>query len=259
MKYKLKSIKKQYQSEPYKGMNSCNIDYSVLPVPRLKQACRGQYDIKGPKCFKNVCYKVNKVLSSSAGNESFLGNVVLIDNVVIKWNRSPKERENMLMELKIQNIAHTLGLAPKILDAYEDGKYFFIVMTNLTKQGYKSVYDLFMKEILDEYWNGGNLGKIYIPEEVLILIAQGLDQLHEYGFIHGDLHPNNVFYNPNKHKIMFIDFGLSRHFKSKEEAIENERFKFSEWLTYMGKGSTMPKNWMNISKYIEYRDLIRIT
>lgn len=236
--------------------NICEIDYRVLPVAKLKQACRGQYELHGPKCFKNVCSKVKGVLSSE---NNFLGNVVLIDDpentdeqLVIKWNRYSEERENMLTELRIQNIAYTLGLAPKIIEAYEDGMYFYIIMTNLIKKGYRTVHDLFMKDILHEYWEGeGGLDELYVPEEVLVLIAKGLDKLHNKEIAHGDLHPQNVFYNPEQHKIMFIDFGHSRKFSSRKEAKENEKYSFTYWVTYYKKNSTLPKNWMNITKYFD--------
>jgi serine/threonine protein kinase len=251
-KRKSKKKSKKKSSEP----NLCEIDYRVIPVPRLKQACRGQIDLHGPKCFKNVCSKVEGVLSSE---DNFLGNVVLIDDpenadeqLVVKWNRYSEERENMLTELRIQNIAYTMGLAPKVLEAYEDGRYFFIIMTNLIKKGYRTIHDIFMKDILDEYWEGsGGLDDLFIPEEVLMLIAKGLDKLHNLGIVHGDLHPQNVFYNPEKHKIMFIDFGHARKYGSKEEAKANEKYTFTYWVTYYKKGSTLPKNWLNIVNYFE--------
>jgi len=253
-----KSIKRKRRFSKKKSKNTapnlCEIDYRVIPVAKLKQACRGQLDLHGPKCFKNACSKVTGVLSSE---DNFLGNVVLIENpedpneqFVVKWNRFSEERENMLRELRLQNIAYTMGLAPKVLEAYEDGKYFFIVMTNLIKKGYRTIHSLFMHDILTEYWEGeGSLDDLFVPEEVLMLIAKGLDKLHAQGIIHGDLHPQNVFYNPDQNKIMFIDFGHARKFASKEEARENEKYTFTYWKTHGGEGSTMPKNWMNIIKY----------
>lgn len=254
---KLRSFKKPKKYKSYINYDqptTCQVDYSILPVPLLNKGCIGQYDLRGKKCFKNKCSKVKGVLSSE---DNFLGNVVLIEdpefpenNVVVKWNRYSEERENMLMELKIQNIAYTLGLAPKILDAYEDGMYFFIIMENLINKGYKTVHDVFMKHILENYWNnGGGLENLIIPENVLKLIGKGLKKLHNLHFIHGDLHPQNVFYNKEQHKIMFIDFGHAKKFKSKKEAKDYEKYSFTYWVTYYGKGSTLPKNWLNIINY----------
>jgi serine/threonine protein kinase len=253
---KRRTSKKKKSHKKKKEPNFCEIDYRVLPVAKLKQACRGQLDLQGPKCFKNICTRVTGVLSSK---DNFLGNVVLIEDpedpgqqLVVKWNRFSEERENMLTELRIQNIAYAMGLAPKVIEAYEDGRYFFIVMTNLIKKGYRTIHSLFMHDILTEYWEGeGSLDDLYVPEEVLMLIAKGLDKLHVQGIIHGDLHPQNVFYNPKLHKIMFIDFGHARKFASKAEAREHEKYSFTYWKTHGGQGSTMPKNWMNIVRYFE--------
>lgn len=251
-KFGSKQKNKKKNNEP----NICDINYKMLPVARLKQACRGQIDLNGPKCFRNICSKVTGVLSS---DDNFLGNVVLIDDpenpgeqLVIKWNRFSEERENMLTELKIQNIAYTLKLAPKVLEAYEDGKYFFIIMQNLIKKGYRTIHSLFMHEILTEYWEGeGSLDELFVPEEILKLIGEGLNKLHNLGLVHGDLHPQNVFYNPTEHKIMFIDFGHARRYATKEEARANEKYNFTYWVTYFGKGSTLPKNWLKIREYLD--------
>jgi serine/threonine protein kinase len=237
-----------------KGVNICEIDYKILPVHRLKQACRGQNDLNGPKCYKNICSKVESVVSTE---DNFLGNVVLINDpdnpneqLIVKWNRFSEERENMLSELRLQNAAYSLGLAPRILDSYEDGEHFFIIMKNLIKMGYKTVHDLFMKDILHEYWEGeGGLDDLNVPEKVLYLIGKGLDKLHDHGIIHGDLHPKNVFYNPTLDKILFIDFGHSKKFATKKEAELHEKFNFTYWVTYYGKGSTLPKNWLRIKEF----------
>lgn len=237
-----------------KSRKMCNIDYKILPIPKLKSACKGQNKLKGNKCFRNFCYRVRDILSSK---DNFLGNVVLIDNpndpnekLVCKWNRYREHRENMLNEVKMQNIAYTLGIAPKIIETYEDGTYFYIIMENLIKKGYNTIYNIYMKNILNNYWEGdGGLENLYIPENVLQLIGKGLNQLHNHGIIHGDLHPQNVFYNTKTHQIMFIDFGLSKKFYSKQEAIDNEKFYFTYWITYYGNNSTLPKNWLNIINY----------
>ena len=247
--------KKKNKNKKNNGPNLCEIDYRILPIAKLKQACRGQFDLNGPKCYKNMCSKVTGVLSTDS---NYLGNVVLITDpenpdqqLVVKWNRFSENREKMLYELKLQNIAYALGLAPKIIEAYEDGNYFFITMTNLIKKGYRTVYDLFVKKIVDKYWNEeGNLDNLFVPEEVLELIGKGLSKLHTEHIAHRDLHPRNVFYNPDTHKIMFIDFGAARKYGSIEEATMAEKFDFT-YVTKTAEGihNTLPHNWINIINY----------
>lgn len=207
--------------------NDCFID-SRYSVPRLRKQCKGQKNVHGSKCYKNRCKSVTRVLSSDS---NVYGNVVLIKDgkksIVVKWNRYSEELENMIMELKMQNIAHSLKLAPKILDAYKDGKKLFIIMENLLSKGYDTIHNIFKRT--------------KIPKEVLLLISKGLCKLHKAGISHGDLHPLNVFYNPKKHKIMFIDFGFAQRHSSPMKARKEEKFDFTNIKT--------PKTWKDIAIY----------
>ena len=43
----------------------------------------------------------------------------------------------------------------------------------------------------------------------VINMAAGLKELHNLGYAHGDVKPENILYNPLTHAIRFIDFGYS--------------------------------------------------
>lgn len=218
-------------------------------IPILTNTCKNQHRTKGNKHFQNKCYCVKKVLS---GDDNSCGKVVVIetpkDSYVIKWNIDLKDRDNMLMELRLQNVASALGLAPKIIDYYADDKYFYIVMENLLTKGYKTVFDLYHNFDEDEDEESA-INELYLPNEVLRAIAKALCKLHNQGISHHDAHPKNVFYNPKTKKVMFIDFGLSKRFASHVEALNYERYDWSSLMEYI-TDYEINTNWYIIKTYL---------
>jgi len=198
----------------------------------LELGCIGQKKLKGNKCFEDYCFPITKVLS---GNNHF-GYVVIVDTdkgkYVVKWNIRKKD-VNMKKEVKFQKEAHRLGLAPKIITYYRTKNNFYIYMENLADKGYKSISELYKKKV---------------PVHVLKKIVKRLCKLHRNGIAHGDIHSENVFYNSKKKKIMFIDFGMSKHYKSEKLARKKENV-YSEYESDPSSG--IPENWYLLREYLD--------
>jgi hypothetical protein len=100
--------------------------------------------------------------------------------MILKWNRDKKHLDSMMRELRIQNIAYAIGIAPKIYDWYyqpvsiyrfddlvkRDG-YLFIFMENLIDKGYKTIFEIFAKYKKNGEFNGFKR----IPKKILLKIA----------------------------------------------------------------------------------------
>ena len=141
-----------------------------------------------------------------------MGTVVMLENnMIVKWNNEPEDVEDMLNEIRLQNAAVAIGLAPKILGYYRERDYFYVFMENLVAKGYKTVWELYHKD-----------GELKVPNNVLRLTAKGICKLNQMGISHGDIHAENVFYNSKKKKVMFIDFGMAEQHAYPEDALENE-------------------------------------
>ena len=246
------SIYNTDQEEEYANRpGSCKIKKTNI-IPILEQGCPGQEKSRGQKCFDNRCYVIERVLS---GEDNFFGKVAIVkvvgpngksNSYVVKWNRSPNDVEDMYKEIRLQGAASAMGLAPKIKSYYRDSYHFYVFMENLVNQGYQSIYDLYY----DPYEDSDNTD-IKLPKKLIRLIAQGLCKLNNMNISHGDAHPQNVFYNPQKNKVMFIDFGLANHHDSPESAMSEEKFDFTFWVSDNETTSTIPVNWRNIQDLLK--------
>ena len=195
---------------------ACEILFKT-PYPYLIVPCKHQTHVKGEKCFKNKCIGVNKVFL-----DGYVANVASLDNsVVVKWNIDKMDKNEMIREMRIQNIASSIGVAPRILDYYEDDDYFYFFMENLVEKGYYSLYDLYI-----DYDSKGE-EVLYIPDYILEKVAKTIVKLNKIGIPHNDLHSKNVFYNPKRKHILLIDFGESYYFKSGKEASEMEFYSYN--------------------------------
>lgn len=216
------------------------------PVSKIAKVCDSQHSLKGNKCFGGECQQVIKVLSSRS---NYFGNVVVIKgdnnkNYIVKWNRYSEEKENTLREIKFQDAAASLKLAPVIYETYMHGKHFYIVMEYLNDKGFKSIFDHYIKDkVINKQYKD-----IIIPESVIIRIADACNILHASRISHGDLHPRNVFYNKRTNKVKFIDFGDAMIHKTPAKARENERYNFSQW--YVSNKKILPSNWDSIIDHL---------
>ena len=103
-----------------------------------------------------------------------------------------------------------LGIAPLILDVKPIGSYF-----DLTMQKYPKTFS----EYVD---NGGDLEKYRQRIDHLI------NNIHQHGVIHGDLHSDNIVLNPETEEVKIIDYGRSRYFREVTPAVIQELNKFLE-------------------------------
>ncbi len=237
----------------------CEITNDII-MPKLSVSCLNQNKPNGKKCFKNKCLEVSKLISISNETSSF-GNIVQVkddndETYIVKWNRFRNDISEFKYEVRIQQIAYSLGLGPKILQVYEQksqvssGGYIYIFMTDLIKLGYKSISEYFglfnkqkkqigWRKIKKEQYDG-------IPKLIIIEIAKTLKKLHSVGIAHRDLHPGNVFTNGSK--IMLIDFGLSKKYNNSKDAWSYEKFSNNRkfWSDLYTNEQMIPSNWEEI-------------
>ena len=76
----------------------------------------------------------------------------------------------------------------------------YIFMNDLIAMGYKTISELYGRFKNGRPKGFKNHGKI--SEEVLSNIAVALFRLHSMGISHKDLHPSNVFYDPEREKAI---------------------------------------------------------
>ena len=232
---------------------SCEIDNNLI-MPQLTIPCPRQDKPERPKCYQNQCLKVIRIISGPDDEVSAMGNVVQVagphGNFIIKWNRyrDQEDIDDIKRELRFQRAAWTAGLAPKVLEVYEqtykDGSYVYMVMPDLIAMGYRTISELFGK--FDKKGRPAgfkNHGKI--PVHVLKDISETLLRLHRLGIVHKDLHPGNVFYNPETGGVQLIDFGLSKCIQVMQMLFESKMLSFM-----VGKmdpvrhfKTKIPKNW----------------
>jgi predicted Ser/Thr protein kinase len=105
-------------------------------------------------------------------------------------------------EVEIQNIAASLGIAPKILTYGKD----FIIM---------------------DYINGINLYdyRTKYPQNKYIIekINKAYDKLHHANILHNDAVPGNILID-NNNKVYIIDYGTSEYNKNNDNYFKYEKF-----------------------------------
>jgi predicted Ser/Thr protein kinase len=235
-----------------------------LVMPQLSVSCLKQHLPEGKKCFRNECLEVSKLISISDATSAY-GNIVQVTNsgnetFIVKWNRYRNNIDEFKYEVRIQKAAYTIGIAPKILQIYEQksknssGGYIYMFMTDLIVLGYKSIseyFGVFNKGIQVGFKKNKTEKLNDVPSIIIEKIAESLKKLHSIGIAHRDLHPGNVFTNGKN--IIFIDFGLSKKYSSREEAHRNEKYSSTRKLV-SSEGTyekLIPNNWKNIKKLCE--------
>ena len=111
---------------------------------------------------------------------------------------------------KIKDIYNEFNILKKINDidnviklygAYEDEKYFVIILQKLKTP-----------DIAQYLSKNGPLNEIFV-KKIIYVISLTLKKIHEKGIIHADIKPDNIMCDFNK-KIYLFDFGLSREIKN---------------------------------------------
>lgn len=82
-----------------------------------------------------------------------------------------------------------------------------LTMTNLLEVGYINLYNTFNSDT-----------KLTDTNKLVLCnsMVDFLTKLHNFNYTHSDIKPNNIFMNPKKLKIKFIDFGFSKPYKLEE-------------------------------------------
>ena len=130
---------------------------------------------------------------------------------VVKWNRHSDNKNEMLNEIKFQTIlSKNPALAPKIYEVYEDDLHVYVIMEDLNNEGYVS---------LDKIINGIDKWSWQREKSTIVdLVSEALTKLHSKRIAHKDLHMKNIFINPNKNNVKFIDFGRSEEYDTVQKA-----------------------------------------
>lgn len=145
----------------------------------------------------------------------------------------------IINEINIQEKCSSLGMCPKIIDAWICQEGGAIVM---------SLFEMTAEQMLLKYKSD------HIRNIILVNIISLVDRLHTNGIYHGDLHLNNIMvqsqkppsplrgdvltekmeYDSHDYKFYFIDFGKSGLFSSMDDQhIEDDFIEVSAHLQDM--------------------------
>jgi predicted Ser/Thr protein kinase len=133
-------------------------------------------------------------------NKEFLGKgaygLVYGDgNKVLKEVRKGMGQSRIPREVEFQQVAHGLGVAPKVL-AYSKKGILMEVAPGMTALQSKLAQD-------GEYMKQADWAKYHDAK------GKALLSLHKVGIAHNDSHPENIFYDKATNKVTIIDFGLA--------------------------------------------------
>ena len=92
--------------------------------------------------------------------------------------------------------------------------------------------------------NGISLDQFF---NLAIKVTKTLSLIHQANIIHKDIKPENIFWNPDKNEINFVDFGLATQL-SRERQITNIASIFEDSLPYIS-----PEQTGRMNREIDYR------
>ena len=138
------------------------------------------------------------------GNHLALGIPVAIKILDPKYNRSSKEKERFLREVKVLAQLEHRNLI-QILNAGIHDDLYYMVMRYIDGST--------LDHRLERY------GKFTVLEaaEIIEQCASALQLAHDRGLIHRDLKPSNILLRRRDDRVVVIDFGLARDHKGQED------------------------------------------
>ena len=138
------------------------------------------------------------------GQHQTLGIPVAIKILDPKYDRSSKEKERFLREVKVLAQLEHPNLI-QILNAGIHENLYYMVMRYVTGT------------TLDHYLEKNGKFTVIKAVEIIEQCALGLQLAHDKGLIHRDLKPSNILIRNENNRVVVIDFGLARDHKVQEE------------------------------------------
>lgn len=184
------------------------------------------------KEFKNDEKKNKHISKIFANTEAYCEELVIITKILYKYHKMfnsiqlfnelslpPKKCSSYLLLSNI-DIYHDNEKKKKVFDKL---KNFFKEKKNLETQNEKTISECLIEkfdrdtkhikihEIIYDY-GGVELDNIEINDydfiKAFIIMCKSLQTLHQLGFVHRDIKPQNILYNNDNNKLSLIDFGL---------------------------------------------------
>lgn len=152
-------------------------------------------------------YKLLKMIGKGSFGEVYLSmHRKKKKDVAIKVQGNSGEKDSELkreyaiyMKMMKAGINEKYTTIPKIFEFKESTKYSVLIMELMDK----SLEDLYNENRFD-------MNTILLVGYQCITL---IEQLHNIGFIHRDIKPNNFMLNSNKNRLQLIDFGLSKQYE----------------------------------------------
>ena len=163
-------------------------------------------------------YEIIKKLGSGSFGEVYFTKILSTGQLVAskieeKNNKKKKNDSKIFDEYKIYRKFEMKGLEkgiPKIYSFYETPKFNVLVM-ELLGENLETIFDAYNKKF--------QLGTVLkLGYEIINLI----EKVHNCGFIHRDIKPNNFMFGVGnkKYDLHILDFGLSKKFFKNRKHIE---------------------------------------
>ncbi len=162
-------------------------------------------------------YEIIKKLGSGSFGEVYLTKILtngaLVASKIEEKDNSKKKTSKIVDEYKIYKKLELKGVRkgiPKIYSIYETPKFNVLVM-ELLGENLETIFNNF-----DKIFTLGTVLKLGI--EIIGLI----EKVHNCGFIHRDIKPNNFMFGvgSKKYELYILDFGLSKKFYKNKKHIE---------------------------------------
>ena len=161
-------------------------------------------------------YEIIKKVGSGSFGEVYLTKIISTEKLVaskIEEKNGNRNNSKIFDEYKIYKILNLKGFnkgIPKIYSFYETPKFNVLVM-ELLGDNLDSIFNKYNKKL-------ELCTVLKIGYEIISLI----EKIHNCGFIHRDIKPNNFMFGRGKKKyeLYILDFGLSKKFIKNNKHIE---------------------------------------
>lgn len=173
-----------------------NIKKKLTEFQKIKMNSRSNSSIiVEPETFNY--YTIEEYISCGSYSKVFKGkthnnNIVAFKKIKKNHFSVIKQECDLLTKINSEHII-------KIFDIYEKGKYYYLVLPY-----YKQDLFTYLPKLI---------GKPINILKMLLGIAKGLFDMHNLGYMHGDIKPENIMVTEDNKPIL-IDLGLSRKIKN---------------------------------------------